>query len=253
MYHIFDHDAQHGPYSLEKLHAMRKSGLVSAEALYWDEHASQWLSLESMLQEGSVAPTRLQAAQPSAASASHVSAASSRIKSRQAFKAADFGRRFIALCLDGAWMIAAAVLASELARVLDMWAHEGTFSLVAFSAGFAFRDGLFGGRSLGRRLTFSYVVGREALEPVGLGQAIKRNLVSALLIAAPCVIGGLVGLLLGKAGGKVGAGVILAGLIAVLKSAAGEGGQSMWDEICGTLVVVRAKPGDQVLSPTLTP
>lgn len=246
MFHISDQETQHGPYSLEKLRTLRANGLVSAEALYWDEAASEWLSLEGKLQQQ-------QPAEPpepeTHAAPSPMAAVSGQAAPRWALKASDFGRRFVAFCLDAVWLIALVVAASELARVLDMWAHEGTFSVVAFCLGLAFRDTLFGGRSLGRRLTFSYVVRRDNLQVVSLGQATKRGLLAALLLAAPVIVGFLAGLLMGKAGGKIGAGIILSGLIMVLKSAAGEGGQSLWDEFCHTIVAVRAKRGDPLLVP----
>lgn len=255
MFHISDHGDQHGPYPLEKLRKLRDNGLISAEALYWDDGTSEWCSLEEKLQQETVhapavafeAATDLEAPATTGVVPPVIA-----MKPDRAFRAVDFGRRFLSFCIDGAWWSGLAILGSELARAINMWPYEGTFSLVAFGLGIIFRDALFGGRSLGRRLTSSHVLKHDSLDAIGPLKSMSRNLLATLLLIGPFLVAGLLGLLLGKVGEKAAAGVMLAGLIAVLKGAAGTGGQSWWDEMLGTVVVTKARPGDaNILTPTL--
>lgn len=255
---IFDLGEQKGPYALEQLLHMREHGELTPDALWWDDESSQWLRLADKLGEGDEGTAQEQ----DSSAASPMAPAFSAEPAREAtppplpawvdlpFKAPSGLRRCIAFFIDVGLFSALGTFGADAAQkmkivIADPWASIIGVSFIVAAIGF--RDIAFGGRSLGRRLTMSYLMNRQTLAPASHWTSLRRNLMGAGLVIAPCVIAVLLGTLveafLGGTGRAIGFAA-LGGMIAVIKSADNPTGQGWWDSVLDTVVVCKAGPHD---------
>jgi uncharacterized RDD family membrane protein YckC len=110
---------------------------------------------------------------------------------------------------------------------------------------FLLRDAIFRGRSFGKLLCGTKIVTYSSGEPVQIGQILVRNILQIVVLAAPFLVGFIIGWPISLISEKLAEKVVAFGILGAIGGGFHlvfkDNGQALWDEKSGTIVVKTSK------------
>jgi hypothetical protein len=236
MYYILEGGSQLGPYTLNQMRVMWANGSLSATALCWAEGMANWEPVERhvilAVQHNPVQrSTKLTIAPNGDLCLDNIK-----------LVPASGARRFVSFIFD---IVLTLFLMFKIPGWLGLYKDPGASIapvVILFICAIA-KDVPFGGRSLGRFLTRSYLIDVPKAEVAKALRSMTRNSILVLYLFGPWLALAVLGLLMPWFSALAFPFAIgyNAYLVALLLSRDNESGQGHWDMPLGTRVMTKGK------------